>query len=170
MVVRVASELMYDSIVDGPGLRIVLWTQGCPHHCKGCHNPQTWDYNAGYDMTIEDIMNDILKVRLQQGLTISGGEPFEQVDKLVCLVEEIKKRTSLDIWVYTGYLIEELTDIKNKNYYNNIKFLKNIDVLVDGKFDENKKNIDLKFKGSENQRVIDVQETIKTKKLQLYKK
>ncbi|MBQ3422068.1 MAG: anaerobic ribonucleoside-triphosphate reductase activating protein [Romboutsia sp.] len=158
MFLRVASDITVDSIVDGPGLRTVIWTQGCPHKCKGCHNPQTHDYNGGELIDIFEIIEQIKNVKLQKGVTISGGEPFIQVESLIEIVKEIKNNTNLDIWVYSGYTFEQLISNVNKN--KNIEFLNYIDVLVDGKFEEDKKDINLQFRGSSNQRVIDVQKTL----------
>lgn len=163
MNLRLASDMTIDSIVDGPGLRAVVWTQGCPHKCKGCHNPQTHDLNGGFEVDVDKLIDKISKLRLQKGITISGGEPFIQTMQLIPIVRYIKENTGLDIWVYTGFQYEEL--IKNDK---NIEFIRYIDVLVDGKFDENKKDINLKFRGSSNQRIIDVQETIRSSSIVLW--
>lgn len=166
MEIKLASNLSFDSIVDGPGLRTVIWTQGCPHNCKGCHNPQTHDFNKGFKVNTEDIIAQIKNTRLQRGITISGGEPFMQVEPLIEIVKEIKKDTNFDIWIFSGYTIEELTSNKNKD--KNIELLRYVDVLVDGKFEEDKKDIDLIFRGSSNQRVIDVKKTFECKEINFW--
>lgn len=159
MNIRLAGKCTVDSIVDGPGLRIVVWTQGCPHHCPNCHNPQTHDYNGGYVEDTEVIVELLDKAQLQSGLTFSGGEPFEQPLPLIEIAKEAKKR-KLNIWVYTGYSFETL--IKNEEAY---KLLTMIDVLVDGRFIENQKHHALKFKGSLNQRIINVPASLREKRV-----
>lgn len=169
MNLKLAQPLMLDSIVDGPGLRMVLWTQGCNHNCKGCHNPQTHDVIGGLEFDTSDIIEAIKKSRIQKGITFSGGEPFLQTDALIEIARASKQK-GLDIWVYTGYTIESLINKKNPDYLNNLNLLKNIDVLVDGKFLENKKDIFLKFRGSRNQRIIDVNKSLKSKCVVLHSK
>lgn len=168
MNIRLASPMTYDSIVDGPGLRAVVWTQGCVHNCKGCHNPQTHDICGGYEIDSKEIIFQINKLRLHRGITLSGGEPFMQSEALIDIAKESKK-CNLDVWVYTGYTYEELIDKKNPSYFNNINLLRNIDVLVDGRFIESKKDISLKFRGSQNQRIIDVKKSLENKKIYLHK-
>lgn len=150
MNIRLADELTFDSIVDGPGLRVVLWTQGCPHGCKGCHNPSTWDMNKGILKDSKDIIEQIKHSHLQSGLTISGGEPFLQVAPLLEIVKEVKK-LHLNIWIYSGYTFEQLLQDETKK-----ELLAYVDVLVDGPFIASLKSYQLLFKGSSNQRVINV--------------
>ena len=164
MKIRVSSDITFDSIVDGPGLRMVIWTQGCMHNCIGCHNPQTHSLCGGYEVDIKDIINTIKDLKLQKGITLSGGEPFLQAEALEEIAKEAKKY-KLDVWSYTGFTFEELLDKNNPHYLKNIKLLNQIDVLVDGKFIENKKDIGLRFRGSSNQRIIDVQKSLKYKTL-----
>ncbi len=163
MLVRLAHKMTRDSIVDGPGLRAVIWTQGCKHNCKGCHNPSTHDFNGGFLMDVQDIALELETLRLHRGITISGGEPFEQ--PLECL--EIAKHTKelgLDVWCYTGYTYEELTNVTNHKYKEGwLEFLKYIDVLIDGPFILEKKNLLLRFRGSENQRILHVQRSLSLK-------
>ena len=111
MKIRLASKCNIDSIVDGPGLRIVVWTQGCPHHCPFCHNPQTHDYKGGFEEDIETIIALLDDIKLQQGITFSGGEPFEQPLPLIEIAKAAKKK-KLNIWAYSGYLYEELLEKK----------------------------------------------------------
>lgn len=167
MNIRLASPMTFDSIVDGPGLRAVVWTQGCEHNCKGCHNQQTHDLCGGYEVDIKDIIKEISKLRLHRGITLSGGEPFMQAEALIDIAKTCKSN-KLDVWAYTGYTFEELTDKKNPSYFSNINLLRNIDVLVDGRFIESKKDINLKFRGSLNQRIIDVKKTLEIKKITLH--
>lgn len=161
--IRLAAPLQTDSIVDGSGLRIVIWTQGCPHACVGCHNPESHDYNAGIIYDIDQIIIEINKVDYHTGITFSGGEPMVQA-KSCALLAKYAKSIGLNIWCYTGYTLETLLE-KNDSSIN--EFLNYIDILVDGKFDINQKSLDLKFKGSKNQRIIDVQKTLNIKEIVL---
>ena len=151
------SGIVNDSIVDGPGLRLCVFTQGCPHHCPGCHNPQTHDYKSGRKISIREVEKDILANPLLTGITFSGGEPFIQAKQLLPLAKFIKEK-GLELASYTGFLFEEL-------YNNKVPFarelLNYIDVLIDGKFVLAQRSLNLKFKGSKNQRTIDVQASLK---------
>lgn len=164
MKIRMSSSISCDSIVDGPGLRMVIWTQGCTHNCKGCHNPQTHNLCGGFYMETEEIINNIKSLKLQKGITLSGGEPFLQPEPLEEIAKEAKKN-GLDVWSYTGFTFDQLLDKTNSSYFKNLNLLKQIDVLVDGKFMDDKKDISLKFRGSSNQRIIDVQKSLKYKKV-----
>lgn len=152
-----------DSIVDGPGIRLAIFTQGCPHHCKGCHNPQTHDFGGGEDVTLESLLEKAKGNPLLDGVTYSGGEPFCQAKQLYELGLEIKKQ-GLNIMTYTGYLFEYLTEQASpENYYKEL--LSVTDWLVDGPFELDKRDILLKFKGSSNQRIIDVKKSLAEKKV-----
>ena len=155
--------IVNDSITDGPGLRYTLFLQGCPHHCEGCHNPQTWNQNGGTIMDTKTILKQIKNNPLLQGVTFSGGEPLIQAENLIFLANEIKK-LNLDLAIYTGYTIEELLKFNNKYQ---IELLNIADTLIDGRFDKNKKDYHLKFCGSSNQRIIDLKESFKQNKLVL---
>lgn len=157
--IRIAGKVD-DSIVDGPGIRYTIFFQGCPHHCPGCHNPETHDFNGGHIEEIEDIINEIKKNPLLLGVTISGGEPFSQKEELLTLVKEIRK-TNLNIMVYTGYTFENL--INSDSITKEI--LSNIDYLVDGPFILKERDLELIFRGSRNQRYIDVKKTLKENKI-----
>lgn len=159
--IRLASKLQQDSIVDGPGIRCVIWTQGCPHHCTGCHNPQTHDINGGMIVSIEDIIHEMQNMKLQTGITFSGGEPFLQAKALLDIAKEAKK-LHWNIWAYSGYTFEEIIDQPSMK-----ELLSWIDVLVDGKFIEDQKDYRLRFKGSKNQRIIDVQASLAQDKIVL---
>ena len=151
---RLASDLQQDSFVDGPGIRMVLWTQGCLHHCPGCHNPQTWDPAGGDLYDTDTIIEEMKASRLQSGLTLSGGEPFLQAEALMPIAT-VAKQMNLNIWAYSGFTYEEL--LADPIKYN---LLKELDVLVDGKFIQGQKDHRLVFKGSKNQRIIDVQKSL----------
>lgn len=168
MKIRLARELQSDSIVDGEGIRTVLWTQGCIHNCLGCHNPDTHSFNAGFLKDVEEIKNELLDLKLQDGITLSGGDPMCQVE--ACLeIAKFCKSIKLNVWCYTGYTFEQLL-AKSKENPNIIELLNNIDVLVDGKFVLEEKSLNLKFKGSKNQRIIDVKKTLKNNKVYLVRK
>jgi len=160
------SGIVKESIVDGPGIRYVLFTQGCPHKCEGCHNPQTHNSNCGNLTAIDEIISDIIKNPLLKGITISGGEPFMQAKQISKLISKLD-RNKLDVIVYTGYEFESL--INTSNEYNGFKsLLNNSDILIDGRFDINLKSDILPFRGSTNQRSIDCKESIKTGDTVLY--
>lgn len=149
-------------IANGPGVRVSLFVSGCRNHCKGCFNPETWDFNYGktFDRVTKDEIIQALSPYYISGLSLLGGDPFEPENQLV-LVDFVKEVKSLypdkTIWCWTGYKFEE-------GLINAAELLKYIDVLVDGKFEQGLKNITLKFRGSENQRVISVPESIKEEK------
>jgi len=154
MFIRLSSKVTKDSIVDGPGFRAVIWTQGCKHNCKGCHNKGTHSFDGGFLQDIEEVKEELRGLRLHKGITFSGGEPFEQPYECIEIAKEAK-RLGLDIWAYTGYVYEELINEQGERYKEGWKeFLGYIDVLVDGPFMLEKKNLQLKFKGSENQRIL----------------
>lgn len=162
MKLRIASPVICDSIVDGPGLRMVIWTQGCKHNCKGCHNPQTHSLDGGYEVDTKEIIDKMASLKLQQGITLSGGEPFLQPAALAEIAKEAHN-INLNVWSYTGFTLEELIDKKNPLYFENMELLKYVDVLVDGKFEIDKRDISLLFRGSSNQRIIDVKKSLKYK-------
>ena len=158
-------NIISDSIVDGEGLRTVLWVQGCNHRCEGCHNPSTHDYNKGKVVDIDVIANELSKTLNYNDLTISGGEPFDQPEELLELINRLKVDYNFNgnIWVYTGYLLDDI--LINEKKYN---LLKEIDVLVDGRFEKNKRVYDIPFKGSRNQRIIDIPKSLENHRIELY--
>jgi len=159
MEIRLARNIQTDSIVDGKGIRTVIWTQGCIHNCKGCHNPDTHSFTDGFLVDVNDIKNKLDNLQGQNGITFSGGDPMCQPGE--CLeIAKYAKKIGLDIWCYTGYTFERLLELskKEKNIRN---FLKYIDVLVDGPFILSQKSFDVKFRGSKNQRIIDVNKSLK---------
>jgi len=163
MKIRLAAYLQPDSIVDGEGIRTVIWTQGCPHHCLGCHNPETWDFEGGALIDLEEIYKIIDSLEGQDGITFSGGDPFMQPKECSEIAKYAKKK-GLSIWSYTGYTWEELMAL-SKGRPEIIDFLKEIDVLVDGRFVLAKKSYSCIFRGSTNQRIIDVKESLKQRKV-----
>lgn len=153
--------LVNDSIVDGPGMRYTVFVQGCPHHCEGCHNPQTWDFDAGRLQSTDEIFAQIEKNPLLDGVTFSGGEPFCQCHALAELADKIRgfDGFSLNLMAYTGFEFEYL--IKHSTEENGyMKLLSKLDYLVDGRFILAEKSYELKFMGSSNQRFIDVQRSL----------
>ena len=153
--IRIAG-LTNDSIVDGKGFRFVIFTQGCLHHCKGCHNPETWAMDGGNLIDIDEIKEKVAKNGLLDGITFSGGDPFYQPKPCAEIAKWAKER-GLNIWAYTGFLYEELVNMPEVK-----EFLDLVDVLVDGPFILEEKSLLLNFRGSKNQRVIDLNETRKT--------
>lgn len=155
--------LVEESIVDGPGIRFVIFTQGCPHNCYGCHNPQTHDMSLGKCEKIDKIVEKIDSNPLLKGITLSGGEPFLQSKKLVNLISKINNK-NLDVVTYTGFTYEELIEKASEdNGY--LELLKNTDYLVDGRFEIDKKDEKLLFRGSSNQRIIDVKKSLLNNKV-----
>lgn len=158
---RVAG-IVQDSIVDGPGFRFTLFTQGCPHGCKGCHNPQTHDYNGGTEMTTEEIVKKLLSNPLTDGITFSGGEPFEQAAACAEIAAAAREH-GLNVWAYSGYTFERLLE-KSKIDEGVKKLLSLTDVVVDGPFILEEKSYNVPWRGSKNQRLINVPESLKTGK------
>jgi len=148
-----------NSIVDGIGIRQVFFLAGCPHHCKGCQNPQSWNPNGGEHYTVEEIAAIALKSPYD--VTFSGGDPLYQLTELNAVASLIKPTKG--IWVYTGYTWEEIMENDALR-----SVLPNIDVLVDGRYEEDKRNLELRFRGSENQRIIDVQKSLRENKIVLW--
>ncbi len=156
-----------NDIANGSGVRVSLFVSGCTHHCKGCFNAETWDFNYGEPFTenTEKEILDALAPEYISGFSILGGEPFEPENQqaLVGLLEKIKEEyPEKNIWCYSGYTLEELLGESRGRCGHTDKMLSMIDVLVDGEFVEEKKNISLRFRGSENQRVINLKETLKS--------
>ena len=152
-----------ESIVDGPGLRFVVFAQGCPHHCVGCHNPATHDFNGGYPCELEKIINAIDKNPILSGVTFSGGEPFHQAEVFYYLALKLKEK-ELNLLAFSGYTYEELICMGQKDEYV-IKLLNLLDLLIDGRFVLEQRDLTLNFKGSRNQRFIDLNLTKETGKI-----
>lgn len=165
--IRVAG-ITKESIVDGIGLRTVIFAQGCHHNCEGCHNPSTHPYDGGELIHISDIFDEyVLNNPLIDGITCSGGEPFSQAIQFYKLCEKVKS-IGKTVWCYTGHTFEFILD-NYKNILGWDKFLNNIDVIVDGPFLLVEKDLTLSFRGSRNQRIIDVKESLKQNKVILLK-
>lgn len=156
----------YDnSCTNGEGWRSVIFFSGCPHKCKGCHNPETWDFNSGEDISKEELLHKILNNgSFIDGVTLSGGEPFQERHtwELISLLDTLKHE-GLNIWCYTGYLFEDL--IQHPLFS---VLLNEIDVLIDGPFIEEHFDPELKFRGSTNQRIIDVKASLNSGSVILY--
>lgn len=155
-----------DSIVDGPGLRLTIFTQGCLHHCPGCHNPQTHDPEGGSWADTEDILAAAAENPLLDGITLSGGDPFMQPVPCLALAEGAHK-IGLNVWTYTGYTWEALLE---ENDAEKLALLKETDVLVDGPFLLAERSLELQFCGSRNQRLIDVKKSLAEGKVVLWEK
>ena len=155
------SGIAYESLVNGPGLRRVFFAQGCRHNCKGCFNPETHNFKNGEIMDMDELIGEVRDNPLLKGITFSGGDPMEQADKFVYMAKEFKS-FGLNIWCYTGYRFEEIVKDEVKR-----EFLNYIDVLVDGKFEEKLADERLKYRGSSNQRIIDVQKSLNENEVKL---
>ncbi|MGJ7919010.1 anaerobic ribonucleoside-triphosphate reductase activating protein [Neobacillus sp. LXY-4] len=155
-------NIIHDSIVDGEGFRSVVFFAGCSHHCLGCHNPQSWKMENGTDMTKEQIYTEIMNNELTN-VTFSGGDPFLQSHDVSELAKALKQ-AGKNIWCYTGYTFEEL--LVNRSH---ISLLGTIDVLVDGRFELEKRDLSLLYKGSSNQRIIDVAKSLQLGETVIYK-
>ena len=145
------SGIVTDSIVDGPGIRCTVFCQGCPHHCQGCHNPETWDFGCGTPMEEERIFEIIRSNPLCKGVTFSGGEPFAQAEGYAKL-GKLLKTAGYEVASYTGYTFEQLVN----GTPDQKQLLETIDVLIDGPFLQAEKSLELSFRGSKNQRILDV--------------
>lgn len=155
-----------ESIVDGPGLRFTLFCQGCPHNCPGCHNPQTHDFAGGSDVTIDKLVAEIKKNPLLSGVSFSGGEPFCQAEGFFELAKRLKAETELDIVSYSGYTYEQLLEMSAENA-GIAGLLGIIDYLIDGPYIAAERDLTLQFRGSGNQRYIDMRATREKGKLVL---
>ena len=156
-------KIVEDTTVDGPGFRTTVYAAGCPNACPGCHNPQSWDIESGTLMTTEEIMQ-VIRADEFADVTFSGGDPMFQPEGFTELAHAIKQRSRKNIWCYTGYTFESL--LRNPRQ---AKLLEYIDVLVDGKFRQELRDEDLYFRGSRNQRLIDVQASLKANKTVSYR-
>lgn len=163
--IRIAG-VVRESIVDGPGLRFVIFGQGCPHHCQECHNEETWDFEGGYDCEIKKILDAIDENPLLDGVTFSGGEPFSQPGQFAAIGREVKKK-NLNITTFTGFVYEKLlADSQNNPEISEL--LEVTDILIDGPYLKSERDLTLKFRGSRNQRVIDLNNTQKSGEIVLW--
>ncbi|NLW21825.1 MAG: anaerobic ribonucleoside-triphosphate reductase activating protein [Tissierellia bacterium] len=157
--------IVKESIVDGPGIRFVVFTQGCVHNCIGCHNPETHSFSNGYYIDIDEIVEMVKKDPLLDGITLSGGEPFHQGKVCGILAERIKEM-GLNVVTYTGYTFEEImNEIDINQGWRRLLYA--TDILIDGRFILEEKSLLLKFRGSKNQRIIDVKKSLENNMLVL---
>ncbi len=145
------SGIVTDSIVDGPGIRTAVFSQGCPHHCEGCHNPETWEFGIGTPMQEETVADIVRENPLCRGVTFSGGEPFAQASSFAKLAR-ILKADGYEIASYTGYTFEQLLNGSQAQK----ELLQQLDILIDGPFVLSQRSLELRFRGSSNQRILDV--------------
>jgi anaerobic ribonucleoside-triphosphate reductase activating protein len=165
-------DIKTDNMDNGDGVRVVLWVAGCNHHCKGCQNPQTWSSDSGKEFdkeAIHKILTELNKDYIS-GITLSGGDPLHPDDigtiaLLVKFIKDLREYKSKTIWLYTGYTFEQLLEFE---YFDIKCILENIDVLVDGKFEEEYRDTTLMWRGSPNQRVIDVKKSLAIGKIESY--
>lgn len=153
------------SVANGEGIRVVLWVSGCSLHCKGCHNPETWNANSGKPFNLESKyeLYEALDKSYIQGITFSGGNPLESFPEVFALCKEIKENfPTKDIWLYSGYTYEEIKQSVTS------MILEYVDILVDGRYVKEERDLTLKWCGSRNQRVIDIKKTLKENKVILY--
>ena len=163
---RLSAPVQFDSIVDGEGLRAVVWTQGCPHGCPGCHNPQTHAFDGGTSVASESILEQLKAHFYLDGVTFSGGEPMAQAAACGELAQAVHQ-LGMNVWCYTGYTWEALMEAQDPDQR---MFLEQIDVLIDGPFLLAQKSLNLRFRGSANQRLIDVQASLKAQRVVLAEK
>ena len=163
---RLSAPVQFDSIVDGEGLRAVIWTQGCPHGCPGCHNPQTHAFDGGTSVASESILEQLKAHFYLDGVTFSGGEPMAQAAACGELAQAVH-HLGMNVWCYTGYTWEALMEAQDPDQR---MFLEQIDVLIDGPFLLAQKSLNLRFRGSANQRLIDVQASLKAQRVVLAEK
>jgi anaerobic ribonucleoside-triphosphate reductase activating protein len=155
-------KILEQTMADGPGFRTSVYCAGCKHACKGCHNPQSWDFNGGKEMTVEQIMRVVEADPYTRGVTFSGGDPMYQAAEFAELARQIHRRTQKDIWCYTGFTFESLIHDDQR------ELLAELDVLVDGPYIEKFSDPDLLFRGSYNQRIIDVPRSLAEGRVCLY--
>ena len=149
------SGIVSDSIVDGPGIRTTIFCQGCPHHCEGCHNPETWDFGCGTEVPVEDLVDVVKSNPLCRGVTFSGGEPFAQAEGFAKLARLLKVQ-GYEVASYSGYTFEELLAGSEAQK----ELLASIDILIDGPFVLAERSLEVPFRGSRNQRILDVPKSL----------
>lgn len=156
-------DIVEDTMVDGPGFRTAIYCAGCCHACPGCHNPQSWDFGGGRAMTVQQLMSVVEADPFTRGVTFSGGDPMYQAAAFAELARQIHRRTQKDVWCYTGFTFESLIHDDQR------ELLAEVDVLVDGPFVQSLRDPDLLFRGSSNQRLIDVQASLYSGETVLWK-
>lgn len=153
MKIRLSGPVEHDNIVNGDGLRAVVWTQGCPNHCPGCQNPETWDFEGGVEVDIEEVKSILKAIRGNQGLTFCGGEPFVQPKACKEIADWCRQEMGWNIWSFSGFTYEQIREMGGDAW----EFLKSLDVLIDGPFILSQRDLSLRFRGSRNQRIIHLQ-------------
>ncbi|MBP3683652.1 MAG: anaerobic ribonucleoside-triphosphate reductase activating protein [Oscillospiraceae bacterium] len=153
------SGIISDSIVDGPGIRTTIFSQGCPHHCPGCHNPETWDFGTGTQIPVEAAVDIVRENPLCRGVTFSGGEPFAQPEAFARLAKLLKEK-GYEVASYSGYTFEQLLAGSEAQR----ELLSSIDILIDGPFLLAEKSLEVPFRGSRNQRILDVKKSLEAGK------
>lgn len=148
--IRLSGPLEHDNIVNGYGLRAVVWTQGCPNHCKGCQNPETWSYEDGFLVDISEVEERLAAFDGQAGLTFCGGDPFVQPEACLAISRWVRENLSWNVWSFSGFTYEIIKEAGGAAW----EFLKSLDALIDGPFIESQKDLSLKFRGSRNQRLL----------------
>ena len=156
-----------NSLVNGKGLRKVFFSQGCSHHCEGCFNQHTWEFAGGRMFDMDELVQKVKYEPFLDGVTFSGGDPFQQADKFAYLAKKLHE-ANINIWAYTGYTFEELMKLAQTNPHIK-QMINNVDVIVDGRFMKDKMSENLKYCGSSNQRVIDVKSSLNENKIILFK-
>ena len=150
MQIRLSGPIERDSIVNGDGLRAVLWTQGCPNHCPGCQNPETWDFEGGFLVDIEEVKHELRALKGQTGITFCGGEPFVQPEACKEIADFCRNELGWNVWSFSGFTYEEIEKYGGAAW----EFLKSLDALIDGRFVLAERDLSLKFRGSRNQRIL----------------
>lgn len=148
--IRLSGPLEHDNIVNGDGLRAVLWTQGCPNHCPGCQNPETWDYCAGMLVPIDEVLRQLSQYKGQTGLTFCGGEPFVQAKACKMIADYVRAELGWDVWSFSGFTYEIIKEYGKAPW----ELLKSLDALIDGPFILKQRDLSLRFRGSRNQRLL----------------
>ena len=148
--IRLSGPLEHDNIVNGDGLRAVVWTQGCPNHCPGCQNPETWEYCVGVVMPIDDILAQLSRFRGQAGLTFCGGEPFVQAKACKKIADYVRGELGWNVWSFSGFTYEVIKEYGKEPW----ELIKSLDALIDGPFILKQKDLNLKYRGSRNQRLL----------------
>lgn len=147
---RLSGPIEHDNIVNGYGLRAVIWTQGCLQHCPGCQNPETWGLDGGQLVSVEDIKSELSQLKGQAGLTFCGGEPFLQPEACLEIAKFVKSELGWNVWSFSGYTYEQIKSYGGPAW----EFLKELDALIDGPFILAERDLTLKFRGSRNQRLL----------------
>ncbi len=148
--IRLSGPLERDNIVNGYGLRAVLWTQGCPNHCPGCQNPETWDFNGGMLVDIDEVKQRLREFQGQTGITFCGGEPFVQPESCKEIADWCRKELDWNVWSFSGFTYEQILEMGGAS----VEFLKSLDYLIDGPFILAERDLTMKFRGSKNQRLL----------------